>query len=138
MAKPKEIVRAYRNYDVDELSDATGLECLDPSRTIQSQAADADINTIVRNFGLTGRVPENIRTPSYGDFEGVDDFRSALEAVRAAEEAFLQVPAEIRLRFDNDPQRYLEFCTDLNNLPEMRKLGLAKPLPDPVPDKVDA
>lgn len=120
-----ETIRAYRNYDVDAVSDDTSLACADPSRAVQSQRDEADINTIVRNFGITGKIPENVRVPSYGDFDIVDDYRSAIDAVRAAEASFMAMPAEVRSRFDNDPQGFLEFCMNPANLEEMRKLGLA-------------
>lgn len=105
-----------------------GLECKDPSLAVQSQLAESDINEIVRRFGLTGQLPENVRVPTYGDFDvGVTDYQSALNAVREAEASFMQMPADVRLKFDNDPQRFLEFCADENNLDEMRRLGLAVP-----------
>lgn len=131
-----ETVRAYRNYDVDVVSDHTGLACLDLSLAVQSQRDEADINTIVRNFGITGRMPENVRVPTYGDFDVVNDYRSAIEAVRSAEASFMAMPAEVRSRFENDPQQFLEFCVNPANLEEMRKLGLAVPAPvvvEPVP-----
>lgn len=129
MAKPKEIVRAYNAYDVDARSDETGLACLDDSKAIQSQKDEADINVIVRNFGLTGKVPENVRVPQYGDFDIVSDYQSAIQAVRDAEASFMMMPADVRARFENNPQYFLEFCSDAANLEEMRKLGLAVPKP---------
>lgn len=117
------------NFNPDEHSLSNGLACLDPSRTIQSQAQEADINYIVKQFGLTGRMPENIRLPSYGDFDYVGDYRTALDAVRSAEAEFLRIPADIRNRFENDPQKFMDFCDDPGNLPELRKLGLAPDLP---------
>lgn len=123
----KDVVRAPGQFDPDENSAANGLECLDPSRAVQSQAEEADINTIVRNFGITGRMPENVRVPEYGDFDLVSDYRSAIEAVRQAQQSFGMMPAEVRLKFNNDPQAFLDFCSDPANLPEMRKLGLAVP-----------
>lgn len=129
----KKYVRAYDSYDVDAVSNETGLECKDVSRTVQAGAEESDINYIVKQYGLTGKVPQNLRTPSYGDFDYVGDYQSALEAVRAADEAFLKLDARVRLRFDNDPQKFLEFCADSGNLEEMRSLGLAIPVPVPEP-----
>lgn len=126
----KVVNRSLYNYDRDKVSDETGLMCLDESRAVQSQKDEADINNIVRNFGVTGKLPENVRIPEYGDFEiGVDDYRSAIHAVREAEKSFMAMPADVRARFQNDPQQFLEFCADINNLEEMRKLGLAVPAP---------
>lgn len=122
--------RAYDAFDTAENSARSGLECLDPSLTIQSQAEEADINVIVRNFGITGKLPQNIRVPQFGDFDSVDDYQTAIEVIRAAEESFAALPSEARVRFENNPQRFLEFCSDRSNLEEMRKLGLAVPAPE--------
>lgn len=121
-------VRSW-SYDRLEVSDATGLYCDDPSLAIQSQKAEADINNIVKAFGVTGRLPESVRLPSYGDFDGVSDYRSAIEAVRQAEASFLQVPANIRATFDNNPQLFLEYCSNPSNLAQLREWGLA-PTPE--------
>lgn len=117
-------VRSAFNYDRDEASVDSGLACKDVSRAKQSFAAECDINTIVKNFGLTGKLPDNIRAPTYGDFDGIFDFHSAMNAVATASEAFDSLSAEIRSRFHNDPGLFVDFCSNPDNLPEMRKLGL--------------
>lgn len=118
--------RTAFNYDVAAVSDETGLSCGEPSRTQQSFAEECDINTIVRRFGLTGELPESPRPPQYGDFTGVSDYQSALNAVIAADAAFLEFPAHIRARFHNDPQALLEFISREENRDEAEKLGLVK------------
>lgn len=126
------IIRSYENFDRKANSDAVVLTCLDESRAIQSQKDEADINTIVRNFGVTGQLPQGVRVPEYGDFETeVTDYASAVAAIKAADASFMAMPAEVRARFENDPQQFLEFCSDRANLEEMRKLGLAVPPPEP-------
>lgn len=122
---------AIRSWSHDRLavSDETGLSCPEPSKAIQSQAEQADINTIVRAFGVTGQLPESIRLPSYGDFSGISDYREAIEAVRLAEASFLSIPSNIRNQFDNSPQAFLEFCSNPANLPQLREWGLA-PTPE--------
>jgi len=122
-------VRTTWNYNPKAMSVATGVACQDPSLTVQSQRDEADINVIVRNFGITGKLPTGVRVPTYGDFTGVEDYRDALDAVRSAEESFNAMPAELRKRLDHDPARFVEWCTDPSNLEEMRKLGLAVPAP---------
>lgn len=97
----------------------------DPSLAIQSQKDEADINKIVRDFGVTGRVPTSVRVPEYGDFSGVSDYRSALEAIKAAETAFAQVPSKIRAEFNHDPGAWADYCLDPSNLPQLREWGLA-------------
>lgn len=129
MAFPR--VRSVFNLDRSAWSKANGLLCADPSRAIQSQKDEADINTIVRNFGVTGRLPQSLRLPEFGDFNGVDDYQSAIEVIRAAEAEFGKVPSHIRARFDNDPGAFASFCVDPANLPQLREWGLANPAPEP-------
>ena len=118
-------VRSAYNYDSQEASDESGLECRDKSLTQQSQAAEADINEIVRRFNVTGKLPDNIRVPTFEDWDGVFDFRSAQDQLIAARADFMSLPAQVRSRFDNDPQRFLEFCAEPSNLPAMVDMGLA-------------
>jgi len=108
------------------------LFCLDPSKAIQSQKDESDINTIVRNFGVTGRLPESTRLPQYGDFYGIEDYRSAIEAVKDADKAFMELPAKVREYFVNDPQAFADFAINPENLPQLREWGLAPTPPTPV------
>ena len=122
-------VRSPYNYDVMEVSNETGLRCEDVSLAVQDQRDEVDINTIVRRFGLTGQLPEDIRAPEYGDFTGVSDYQSALNAVMEADSEFNRMPAELRARFNNDPQLLLEFVSDERNREEAGKLGLLRVAP---------
>lgn len=128
MAIRKVFLRTAFNYDRDQASVESGIVNDAPSLTQQSQAEEADINTIVRRFGLTGTVPSGLRTPTYEDFEDIFDFQTAMNAINEANRSFMSIPAEIRKRFNNDPAEYVAFCSDEKNLDEMRKLGLAKPV----------
>lgn len=120
-------IRAPYNYDRDAVSKATSLRCTDISKTVQSQKEQADINNIVKAFGVTGKLPMNIRVPQYGDFTGAYDYQTALNAVMAAEKSFMQLPAKVRDRFKNDPQQLLQFVSDPKNREEAIELGLAIP-----------
>lgn len=102
-------------------------------KTVQSSKEEADINTIVERFGVTGQLPQNVRTPLEGDFTNAIDFRTAMDAVISAQRSFDAMPANVRKRFGNDPGEFVDFSTardpsgKLVNLDEMRKLGLAVP-----------
>ncbi|WNK14358.1 MAG: internal scaffolding protein [Microvirus sp.] len=120
-------VRNWLNIDKLAWSDENASPVANDSRTVQSMAEEADINNIVKAFGVTGQLPVSARIPSYGDFEGVDDYRTAIEAIREAENSFAQMPSGLRNQLNNDPQKFVEWCADERNLPEMRKLGLAIP-----------
>lgn len=120
-------LRTPYNYDRNQVSDDTGLECKDPSLTKQADAEDADINTIVRKFNITGQLPQNVRMPTYGDFSGIFDFHTAQNVIRQATESFMAMPADVRAEFHNDPQEFLEFCDNPDNRERARKLGLLVP-----------
>lgn len=122
-------LRSAYNYDRDLASVETSLVCEDESLAIQSAAEEADINTIVRRFGLTGQLPDQVAMPRSGDFTGVPDFHAAMNLIRTTQEEFLRVPAQIRARFDNDPQRFMEFLEDEGNREEAHKMGLLKSVP---------
>lgn len=117
-------VRTPYNYDRNAASDESGLKCEDVSLAKQEFAEEVDINTIIHRFKLDGELPSGVRMPTYGDFTGVTDFQSAMEQVAQAREAFERMPARVRERFDNDPAKFVDFCSDEKNLPEAAKLGL--------------
>jgi len=128
-------LRTPYNYDVDLASEESALTCEDPSLTQQHQKEDADINTIVARFGLTGELPFADRQPRYGDFTAVTDYHSAMNAVRSANEDFMSLPAELRARFHNDPAELVDFLASSDNRDEAIKLGLVNA---PIADLVSA
>lgn len=118
------------NYDRNEVSDETGLACpKEEHMTKQEFAEEVDINTILRRFNVTGQLPENVRMPTYADFTDVYDFHSAANAIAQANEAFAEMPADVRKRFENDPAQFVAFCSDETNRDDARKLGLLVPEP---------
>lgn len=122
--------RQLDNYDdngFDQASNETGLKCLDKSLAQQQFGEEVDINTIVKRFNLTGQLPTNFNMPTYGDFTGISDYHTALNVVRAADEEFLSLPADLRARFDNDPGKLIEFLENDENRDEAVKLGLVAP-----------
>lgn len=119
--KPK-LKMPYDNHEQE--SDATGLECKDPSLTQQHDEPEANINNIVRRFTQTGELPVRALPPMQGDFSNAPDMQTALNLMVAAKDAFMQQPADVRARFDNDPARYVDFCSNPDNAPELEKLGL--------------
>lgn len=126
-------IRTPFNYDTDSVSLSTGLSCPDPTLAQQSFKDECDINTIMRRFGQGAELPENFRSPQYGDFDQVADYQTALNAVRQADEAFMAMPADLRARFHNQPQELLDFLADGTNKAEAIKLGLI-PRPEPAPE----
>lgn len=134
--KVMEVIRVPFDYDTVAVSDATGLECKDVSLTIQADKDDADINTLVKRFGLSGELPTNVRIPLQSDFMEVMTFKDAQNALIEAELAFMEMPADVRERFNHDAGKFVEFASNPDNKDEARKLGLLIPeevVPEVVP-----
>lgn len=124
----KVFLRTEYNYDMNEASVESGLKCEDPSMAQVQFQEESDINVLVERFGLNGEMPVSPTVPQYGDFTGINDFQSAMNAVLVAKSQFMELPAKVRSRFDNDPQKLLEFVSDDANIDEARVLGLLKPV----------
>lgn len=117
-------LRTQYNYDHNAASNASGLVCEEPTRAQQHHKDECDINVILERFGKTGQLPVNAISGTYGDFSGVHDYHTALNAIIAAESEFAALPAQIRNRFDNEPSKLIEFMNNENNTAEAEKLGL--------------
>lgn len=123
---PKQPVFQHAYSDSFRGSD---LSCPEKSLAQQQFRDEVDINVMLERFGVTGQMPSGVRLPQYGDFTQVADFRSGLHTVMAARDEFMKLPAKLRNRFENDPQQFLEFCTNPDNKDEINRLGLGAPLP---------
>lgn len=120
------------------------LECLDPSRTDQSQAQDVDINYILERFRVTGQPPAMaVRAPTFDDFTVISDFTSARAAILDAQNAFMALPGDLRAKLDNDPQQFLLYIQDDKNRDDLVKRGFILPAkqsgaPAPTPSPAPA
>lgn len=126
-------LRTPFNYDRDRASDLTGLSCPEPTLAQQQFKDDADINVIVERFHITGQLPENVRVPLPEDFVQSTNLQEALNTIRAAEEAFAQMPANVRTEFANDPARFMDFVHNPDNRERAAKLGIVNLPPAPPP-----
>jgi len=124
MKNNQPFIRNPYNYDTLAASNESGLRCEDATRTQQHFKDETDINNILRQFNITGQLPTKAISPRYGDFTGIGDYHSALNQVIAAEGEFMTLPAQLRARFDNDPQELIEFLNNPENKDEAIKLGL--------------
>jgi phage internal scaffolding protein len=118
---------AYGSYDTDAVSEETALFCPEETMAQQQFAENCDINVIMARFGQGYQIPEGHRMPTYGDFDGIHDYREALDFIREAGESFMELPANIRERFGNDPANLIDFLGDEANRAEAQKLGLLDP-----------
>ena len=124
MAIKAPFLRTPYNYDTIAASNESGLACEEPTLAQQQFKDECDINNILRQFNVTGLLPETPLSPRYGDFTGINDYQTALNAVIAAEDGFMALPADLRARFDNDPSNLINFLNDESNKDEAVKLGL--------------
>jgi len=96
------------------------------TRTKQAHKAECDINTILKRYTETGQLGVLMKSnPIYGDFSTPVDYQQAMNTVIVAGEQFAALPSELRHRFHNDPQEFLEFASNPSNAKELVSLGLA-------------
>lgn len=110
----------------------TEVKDFGPSLTSQAMADEADINKIVARIQKGQIVLASNGEPFYGDVSELGGLQDAIIKVQEAQDLFMQFPAELRSRFDNDPVKMIEFLEEPKNLDEAIKIGLAKPRPAPV------
>lgn len=128
-------LRAPGNYDPNVASLEAAIHNFEPTRTQQHQADETDINLIVKRYMQTGILPQTALAPLYGDFSEPMSFHEAQNRIRAAQEAFMLIPPEIRARFDNDPGKFVAFAEDPANEDELVRLKLRNPRPAPSPSQ---
>lgn len=109
--------------------------------TKQSMKAETEINNILRKYVKSGTLTHLASNPgTYADVSEIGDYRAALEQVRSAEAMFMNLPARVRTRFDNDAAAFLDFVLEPGHEAELKELGLwaegKVPEPAKVPDPV--
>lgn len=106
-----------------------------PSRslTVQSDGDDCDMNIIMSRYLKTGLLPQSRASAFFGDASALPDFQQAQQIIIDAQLAFESLPAKVRDRFHNSPEKFLEFMGDEDNRDEMERLGLLKPTEEAVP-----
>lgn len=99
----------------------------EPSLTRQSFKDECDINKIMSKYIKTGEFFHlNPTLPQHG-FAPDFDFSEAMEMVQKAQDLFDDLPANVRERFDQNPAKFIAFCENPANRPEMAALGLLDP-----------
>lgn len=102
----------------------------DPGLTKQEFADDCDVNKIIARCVRNGMpLPSTIAEPLYADVSEIGSYADCVRRVKAAEESFMELPPEIRTRFDNDPASLISFLADPANVSEARSIGLLAPAP---------
>lgn len=94
--------------------------------TEQHHKKECDVNNIVKKYDKTGLIEHIQRFEGeFGDLTGMD-FKAMQDKVANAKSRFNLLPADIRARFDNDPQKLISFMDDPRNREEGITLGLIK------------
>lgn len=134
-----------KNWNGQRWVDAPTTDCSkDKILTVQAPASELNINSIVARILKGGTAPVYGGKPFYGDVSEFDGLQDAYIKIQEAEDLFMQFPAEVREKFDNDPVKFVEFFEDPKNREEAIKLGFidrpqateSAPSPvTPVPEK---
>lgn len=126
-----EPVKIYTAYDPPP---KVGLGEFEESKTRQSDAQSADVGFIMARYEGSGIPLPQLSMDMFADVSMMGGYREALHAVREAEEAFMQLPAKVRARFENDPAAFVDFMSDPANEKEAQEMGLLeKPAPPAAP-----
>lgn len=106
--------------------------------TKQEFKDDCDINVIIGRCVKSGLpLPHIAGEALYADVSEVGSYTDCVRRVKAAEESFMALPANIRSRFDNQPGALIAFLADESNRKEAIALGLVV-AKEPVAPKVDS
>lgn len=130
-------------FDNDLVNHITGEVTFPPSMAKQEFKAECDINNIIKQFSVTGMIRHVSARAAEGRYEDLPDpmeFQESLAVVQQATDSFMTLPAKIRDRFHNEPAEFLAFCSNPDNVDEMRTMGLANPLqrlPEPTTASTD-
>lgn len=100
------------------------------SRTKQSDGLHTNINEIMNRYVAHGVVPAAAGTARYGDFSSGMDYKDAMDAVRRAEQNFMDLPSNIRRHVNQDPGQFLDMVFDQSRRQELIDLGML-PQADP-------
>lgn len=98
------------------------------SLTQKHQAQDADINVIMKKFGVTGTLPLAPMPPTFLEVPDDLDMQSALHLVRQGQESFESLPAQTRAYFGNDLARFVAAVDQLRAAKDwdsIERMGLA-------------
>lgn len=133
----------YRRQDDLDAAQAASIEAAStdesPSMTIQSAAADTDINQIAKSFGLGARggmpLPTEALDPSYyGDLrDAPETLQEVMDLALDSERKFAALPVNLRKRFNYSPGALWDFVRDPANAEEAISLGLFQRPPEPPP-----
>lgn len=117
------------------------LKDVRPELKTQQQFKDeCDMNRIVQNAqrGVPSRFAREPGSGIYGDFSEVPDMTQALNKINSAKDAFMTLPARLRLELGNDFTRIDELTAEqieYYRLSKPREAAQEPETPSPAPQK---
>jgi hypothetical protein len=89
---------------------SAGTTFTDPSLTLQSEYPETTIDYYLKRYSATGMLGDPTRAAGaqYLDVSEVGDFQAMQEKVLAVKNAFMDLPAEERRQFGDDPSAWVE------------------------------
>lgn len=111
------------------------IEATPPEKALTQQQFkdDCDMNRIVKN--AERGIPPRFRTrgePHYGDYSEVPlDLAAMYDQIERAEEAFMQLPAQLRLELNNDPRNIGNLTKEQAERYRLTKTLPAEPVGNP-------
>lgn len=107
------------------------LKCEDPSLAVHSQAYETDINNMVK--GLTPFTQSRRRMFYIDETILPLNYEAQYNAVIQAQDAFMELPPQVREMFKNDPALLAAALGDPSQVKRLVELGIMNPdkLPDP-------
>ncbi len=95
-----------------------------PTLTIQEPLETCEMNNILARYTKTGLIDHVREGGRYEDLPPGQDYHEAMTIVAEAQQSFEGLPASIRKEFGNDPQAFLTFVENPENVKRMGELGL--------------
>ena len=74
------------------------------------------------------------------------DYHQSMNIIREADEMFLDLPSQVRQKFENDPAKFLDYVNDPENHEKLHEIGLtnqskvspiSENTPTPLPNSVE-
>jgi len=101
-----------------------------PSLTKQAHKEEADINSILKKYTVTGTVPINQRPATYMDISNIKSYEESFNIVEQAKESYMSLPIEVRKKFKN-PLEFINFVQNPQNEKALIEMGLTNKKENP-------
>lgn len=106
-----------------------GITFTEESKTLQSEYESTTIDWYLKRYSATGVDPfaNRVMDARFGDFSNYDSFLTAQNKLAQVRQGFDNLPSEIRAKFNNNINAFMEFVTNPANESELVSMGLVKP-----------